>query len=181
VRAGNTESKLMNIALRAALTLLAALASAFVFQDTLAEAPPPTGAHTVLGRNAMLANGSLALLNRQWERGIQLTLLGLQEAVSKEDRAAGYANLCGGYNALKQYERALENCDRSLAISESNWRAWQNRAAANLGLGRIEQSMQDIERGLAINPNAPALQETLAIAREREKLQRQQLRALVES
>jgi tetratricopeptide (TPR) repeat protein len=171
----------MNVAIRAALTLLAALASALVCTDTLAEAPPPTGSRTVLGHNAMLADGSLALLNRQWEKGIDLTVMGLKDPASKEDRAAGYANLCAAYIALKQYERALENCDQSLAITNTNWRAWQNRAAANLQLGRIDDSLRDLERGLAINPSAPALQETLAIAREREKLQRQQLRALVES
>lgn len=171
----------MNVAIRAALTLLTALASAFVFQDTPAQAQPPTGSNIVLGQSSNLADGSLALLNRQWEKGIQLTLMGLQDTVSNQDRAAGYANLCAGFIALKQYERALENCDRSIAIAETNWRAWQNRAAAKLALGRIEESMRDIERGLAINPNAPALQETLALAREREKLQRQQLRALVES
>ena len=180
MRAGNTETKLMNVALRAALTLLAALASAFVLlQDALAEAPP--GSSTVLGRNALLADGSLALANRQWEKGIHLTSMGLKEPVSNEDRAAGHANLCAAYIALEQYTRALENCDQSIAITQTNWRAWQNRAAAKLKLGRIEDSMRDIERGLAINPKAPALQETLAIARELEKLQRQQLRALVES
>jgi tetratricopeptide (TPR) repeat protein len=181
VRSGNTETKLMNIAFRAALTLLAALASAFVSQDAPAEAPPPSGSRTVLGHNALLADGSLALLNGQWEKGIDLTLMGLKDPASKEDRAAGYANLCAGYIALKQFERALESCDQSIAITDNNWRAWQNRAAANLSLGRIDDSMRDIERGLAINPDAPALQETLAIAREREKLQRQQFRALVES
>jgi tetratricopeptide (TPR) repeat protein len=120
-------------------------------------------------------------MNRQWERGIDLTLMGLKEPVSNEDRAAGYANLCAAYIALKQYERAIENCDQSIAIANTNWRAWQNRAAANLQLGRIDDSMRDIERGLAINPDAPELQQTLAIAREREKLQHQQLRALVAS
>jgi tetratricopeptide (TPR) repeat protein len=171
----------MNDALRAALMLLAALASALVSQDTPAEVSTPTGSRTVLGHNALLAEGSLALLNGQWEKGIDLTLMGLKDPLSNEDRAAGYANLCAGYIALKQFERALGSCDRSLAIVDNNWRAWQNRAAANLSLGRIDESMRDIERGLAINPDAPALQQTLAIAREREKLQRQQLRALVES
>jgi len=129
----------------------------------------------------MLADGAMALMKRQWERGIELTLMGLNDTVSNNDRAAGYANLCAGYIATKQFERALESCDRSLEIANDNWRAWQNRAAANLALGRIEDSMRDIERGLAINPNSPELQKTLAIARGREKLQQQQLRDLVES
>lgn len=170
----------MNAVTRAALTLLATLGCALSCLKSLAEAPSP-GARTILGANAMLADGSLALLNGQWEKGIQLTLIGLGEPVSNADRAAGYANLCAGYIALKKYERALESCDRSLAIATTNWRAWQNRAAANLSMGRIEESMRDIERGLAINPDSQELQKTLAIARGREKLQQQQLRALVES
>ena len=129
----------------------------------------------------MLADGAHALLNRQWEKGIHLTLMGLNDTVSNADRAAGYANLCAGYIATKKYDKALENCDRSWAIAKTNWRAWQNRAAANLELGRIDESMRDIERGLKINPDSPELQKTLEIARWREQLQRQQLRALVES
>jgi tetratricopeptide (TPR) repeat protein len=171
----------MNVAIRAALTLLAALASAFLCKDTLAEAPPPTGSHTVLGRNALLADGSHALLNRQWEKGIDLTEMGLKGVISNEDRAAGYANLCAAHIALKQFERALDYCNQSIAIDTTNWRAWQNRAAANLSLGRVDDSLRDIERGLAINPDAPELQQTLVIARGRERLQQQQLRALVES
>lgn len=167
--------------MKAAVTLLATLASVCVYQDALAELPPSATSSTVLGPNAMLADGSLALLNGQWEKGIQLTLMGLNDTVSNSDRAAGYANLCAGYIALKKFDRALENCDRSIAIASTNWRAWQNRAAANLALGRIDDSMRDIERGLAINPKSSELQETLAIARAREKIQQQQLRDLVES
>lgn len=181
MRPGEHRNKLMNAAFKAALTLLATLACAFACQNTLADAPPRANSNTVLGPNAMLADGAQALINGQWEKGIQLTLMGLNDTVSNSDRAAGYANLCAGYIALKKYERALESCDRSLAIEGANWRAWQNRAAANLALGRIEDSMRDLERGLAINPDSPELQKTLAIARGREKLQREQLHDLVES
>ena len=118
----------------------------------------------------MLADGAEALMNGEWERGIQLTQMGLGTAVSQQDRAAAFANLCAGYAALKKYERALENCDQSIAISDDNWRAWQNRAAANLGLGQIEESLRDIQRGLQLNPDSRDLQKTLAIARGYEKL-----------
>jgi tetratricopeptide (TPR) repeat protein len=135
----------------------------------------------VIGPNAMLADGAMALMNGQWEKGIQLTLMGLNDTVSNADRAAGYANLCAGDIAIKKYDQALDSCDRSLAIVDTNWRAWQNRAAANLALSHIDEAMRDIKRGLTINPDSPELQKTLAIARGREKLQQQQLRDLVES
>ena len=89
-----------------------------------------------------------------WERGIQLTQMGLTFAVSQQDRASALANLCAGFAALKKYQRALEHCDQSIALVTDNWRTWQNRAAANLGLGKIEESLRDIQRGLQINPDS---------------------------
>jgi tetratricopeptide (TPR) repeat protein len=166
---------------RAAMTLLIATIGVAVITDSRAEPPPPASSNTVLGPNAMLADGALALMNGQWEKGIQLTQMGLSGTASNADRAAGLANLCAGYVATKNYQRALENCDLSLALVARNWRAWQNRAAANLALGHIDASMRDIEKGLAINPESQELQKTLAIARHRERLQQEQLDTLVES
>ena len=47
--------------------------------------------------------------------------------------------------------------------------------------GRIDESMRDIQPGLAINPESQELQKTLAIARARERLQQEQLDNLLES
>ncbi|HEX7116300.1 MAG TPA: hypothetical protein VF193_14325 [Steroidobacter sp.] len=155
------------------VTMTMAVASA---QDAL-----DASARTVIGPNVLLADGAQAMLNGDWERGIQLTQLGLSVTHSREDRAAALSNLCAGYGALKKYERALESCNESLALLDSNWRTWQNRAAANLGLGRIEESLKDIQRGLELNPQSTELQKTLAIARDREKAERERLKDLVES
>jgi tetratricopeptide (TPR) repeat protein len=164
------------------------LSAAFIVTGTMSTPLPAAIAdsldaqsNTVLGANVMLSDGAAALINGDWERGIQLTQMGLSTVVSQEDRAAGYANLCAGYAALKKYQRALENCDQSLAIFEGNWRAWQNRAAANLGLGKIEESLRDVQRGLQLNPDSDALQKTLAIARDYEKLQQERMQHLLES
>src|SRR5687768_17378067 len=70
--------------------------------------------NTTIGANAMLSEGAAALLIGQWQRGVELTHIGLAQAVSQEDRAAGFANLCGGYAALRQFEKALGYCDQSL-------------------------------------------------------------------
>lgn len=164
------------------------LRAAFIVTGTMSAALPiaiansqDAQSNTVLGANIMLSDGATALMNGDWERGVQLTQMGLSTAVSQEDRAAAYANLCAGYAALKKYQHALENCDQSLAIFEGNWRAWQNRAAANLGLGKIEESLRDVQRGLQLNPDSDALQKTLAIARDYEKLQQERMQHLLES
>jgi tetratricopeptide (TPR) repeat protein len=159
--------------------VLATLGAAFAVSAFADQLSP--NSNTVIGPNVLLADGAAALMNGEWERGVQLTQMGLGTAVTQQDRAAAFANLCAGYAAMKKYELALQNCDRSIAIVETNWRAWQNRAAANLGLGRIDESLKDIQRGLQLNPDSEDLQKTLAIARGQEKLQQERMRHLLES
>ena len=138
-------------------------------------------ANTVIGANAQLSDGAAALMSGEWQRGVELTEAGISGTLSREDHAAALANLCAGYAALKQFQKALGFCDQSLTIMETNWRTWQNRAACHLGLGKIEESLQDIQRGLQLNPDSDALQKTLAIAREYEKLQQERMQHLLES
>ena len=161
------------------LTLAAALLTA-LSSIACAETPAATS-NTVIGPNVMLSDGAEALMHGEWQRGIQLTQMGMTFAISQQDRASALANLCAGFAALKEYQRALEHCDQSIALVEDNWRTWQNRAAAHLGLGKIEESLQDIQRGLQLNPDSDSLQKSLAIARGHEKLQQERMRHLLES
>lgn len=163
-----------------ALVILSAALALALSSQALADTQAATS-NTVIGPNVMLADGADALMRGDWDRGIQLTQMGLTFAISQQDKASALANLCAGFAALKQYKRALEHCDRSIEISNDNWRTWQNRAAANLGLGKIEDSLRDIQRGLQINPDSDSLQKTLAIARDHERLQQERMRHLLES
>ncbi|HEY4366284.1 MAG TPA: tetratricopeptide repeat protein [Steroidobacteraceae bacterium] len=161
------------------------LASAFASIGCIglarSEPPPDNQSNKVLGANAALSDGAAALMRGNWQRGIELTQRGMAEVLAPEDRAAALANLCAGYAALKQFAKAIGFCDQSLQIDTRNWRAWQNRAACNLGLGKIEDSLQDIQRGLQLNPDSDALQKTLAMARDYERQRRERLQHLLES
>ena len=171
----------MNAVLQAASGLLFVLTGMVSACPSYAESTREANSNTVIGPNVMLAEGATAMMNGQWEQGVLLTQMGIMGTVSNDARAAGYANLCAGYVALKKYEQALENCNRSIALFGNNWRAWQNRAAANMALGRMDQCMRDIEQGLTLNPESQELQKTLAIARGRERLQQERLNNLLES
>lgn len=136
---------------------------------------------TDIGVNPLLSQGATAILKGEYQRGVELTQAGLNFAVTREDKAAALANICAGYAALRQYRKGLEYCNQSLQLTEANWRTWQNRAACYLGLGKIEESLRDLQRGLRLNPDADALQKTLALAREYEKRQQERMRHLLES
>jgi len=135
----------------------------------------------VIGVDPMLAEGAAAMQRGDWQRGIELTQAGLSAAISTNDRAAALANLCAAHASLKQFEQALALCDQSIALQDSRWQTWQNRAACHLGVGKIDEALQDLQRGLALNPDADSLQKTLTILRDREKLQQERLQNLVES
>jgi tetratricopeptide (TPR) repeat protein len=163
--------------------LLAGLIGGVGLPDAAEGDPADLGANanTVIGADVLLSEGAAALMNGDWQRGIELTESGIGGTISREDHAAALANLCAGYAALKQFQKALGFCDQSLTVLATNWRTWQNRAACHLGMGKIEESLQDIQRGLQLNPDSDALQKTLAIARDYEKLQQERMQHLLES
>lgn len=124
---------------------------------------------SVFGTNTYLSEGATALMLGNYERGVELTRLALNDLLSSEERAATLSNLCAGYIGLKEYDVAIVYCNRSLDINPDNWRALQNRAAAYTSIGNYKRALSDIEKGLSINPDSEALKLTLAIMREQER------------
>jgi tetratricopeptide (TPR) repeat protein len=122
---------------------------------------------TVLGApNQNLASGSVALEAGRFEDGIRLTLAGLEDVASHRDQAAGHANVCAGYAALKRWHEALPHCNRSLDLDRGNWRAFNNRAAVYVGLGMYDLAMIDVNAGLELAPDSRILNKSLEVVKE---------------
>ena len=145
-----------------------------------AELPVSNSSTTIIGGNELLQEGAAELRMGNFQRGVDLTLEGLKRPNPQHDIAAGLSNLCAGYVGLRQFELAIKNCSDSLAINDSNWRTWNNRAAAHLGKGMYDAALQDVESGLERAPESFTLKKTRAIVlerqRAREQLQRDALR-----
>src|SRR5881392_2054213 len=96
------------VSIAAMLTMLASAAGA---------ADDSPQAITVLGApNQQLSAGSAALAAGRYEEGIRLSLAGLAAVARARDQAAGHANVCAGYAALKRWQDALPHCNRSLEL-----------------------------------------------------------------
>lgn len=120
------------------------------------------GPVTVLGpRNPDLKEGAEQLLSGHGERGVELTLRGLEAAQGAREQEAALSNLCAGYIMLKNYEEALKYCDLLLARNERSWRGYNNRAVVYISLGQYEKAHADLLKGEELNPNA----RTMRIAR----------------
>lgn len=144
----------------AGLLLLAAPAA-------LAQTSGDAEAKTVLGpRNPDLHDGAQALLDGEVQKGVDLTLRGLQVAHGRRERQAALSNLCAGYLLLEKYSRALEYCDLALDENPRNWRALNNRALVYLNLERYDESRADLDLAQQIAPNARTLKEARGLLRD---------------
>jgi tetratricopeptide (TPR) repeat protein len=125
---------------------------------------------TVIGpSNAQLALGAEALENGRVEEGIRLTLEGLRGPNSQQDIAAGHSNLCAGYGMLHRWDQAIEHCTAALAIDRTNWRTYNNRAAAYAGKGLYDLALTDLQSGLELAPQSRTLRKSLQVVEERKR------------
>lgn len=138
-----------------AMTILAAVQ---VYAD---EGPD---SKTVIGpRNPDLADGADALLARDAEAGVRLTLKGLEYAHGLREQKAGHSNLCAGFMMLDQPQTALAHCNWVLDRDPNHWRSYNNRALVYIALERFEESEADIRRGQELNPRSEKLKEVKGI------------------
>lgn len=124
---------------------------------------PVDGPKTIIGpRNLLLADGADALMNGDFETGVELTRKGLAEAHGRQEKKTGLSNLCAGYLMIGQLQRALDACNEVLELDPNFWRGYNNRALVLMKLGRYEESAADVDRGMELRPGAKKLQLTRA-------------------
>ena len=131
---------------------------------------PGAASETVLVERSRLAEASMALRFGDAERGIQLIEEELARGIERRsDVAKALSNLCAGYILIGEYDTAVVHCDRSLEIVQTNWRAFNNRASAFLGQGRLDEAIADLGRGLELRPDSAMMRRSLENAHERER------------
>jgi tetratricopeptide (TPR) repeat protein len=72
------------------------------------------------------------------------------------DRAATLANRCAIFVNMKAFERAVEDCNRSIALVPTAGVTYVNRGAARLGQKRYQEALDDVDKGLALHTTQAA-------------------------
>lgn len=122
---------------------------------------------TVIGpSNLPLQEGANALLAGDADEGVRLTHVGLSQAGTIKERHTAWSNLCAGYVMLGQIDRGLEFCNQVIAETDSNWRAYSNRALIYIRLRQFDAANQDLLSAEAIAPGARTLQAVRAMWRD---------------
>ncbi len=116
--------------------------------------------NAVIGpRNIDLYDGANALMADDAEKGVPLTLRGLEFAQGRREEKIAHANLCAGFLMLGQAETALVHCDWVIERDPFHWRTYNNRAQVYLRLQRFAESDTDIKKGQELNPRSEKLKE----------------------
>lgn len=133
------------------------------------------GSMTVLGpANRELLEGAESLERGNMARGVELTRIGLKSpGVSRDDRAAGESNLCGGYAALRLWDLALAHCLAAIELNPDNWRTYNNRAATYVGRGDLDRALADVETALSLAPGSQTLKLSLQIVLDHRRVSRE--------
>ncbi len=137
------------------VSIAASIAVAIV--SIAAPADAGGGNRVILGSDPNLTDGATALSTGNYGEGIRLTKLGLDAPPERNNRSAAMSNLCAGLAGNKEYNLAIKHCSAALAIDDTNWQAYNNRALAHIGRGDLEAAQKDIDRGLQINPDSGQL------------------------
>jgi len=117
--------------------------------------------YVVGSTNPRLGEGARALLAGRHEKGIRLTLLGLEAATNKKDEEAALSNLCAGYTNLGDYDSALKYCDILIQRNDQLWRPYNSKALIYITLKQYDKAEEALIKGEALNPGA----RTMKVAR----------------
>jgi len=113
---------------------------------------------TVIGpSNIFLYDGANALMVGDGERGVRLTLLGLERANGNRQKKIAHSNLCAGYLLMGQPESALRHCNWVLERDPVHWRTYNNRALVYMRLERFAEAEEDIRNGQELRPGSKNL------------------------
>ena len=107
-------------------------------------------------KNASLHDGANALNAGRAEDGIELTQEGLRTARTPQERRTALTNLCAGYLMLEELDEALRYCNDALALSDRNWRVYNNRALIYVLQRRFDEAEADLAKCEELHPRSSA-------------------------
>jgi Flp pilus assembly protein TadD len=105
-------------------------------------------------KNAKLQDGANALDAGKAEKGVELTLAGLQSARGPIERKTALSNLCAGYLMLQELDKALFYCNEALELNDQNWRVYNNRALIYVLQSRFAEAEADLAMCEDLHPHA---------------------------
>lgn len=78
-----------------------------------------------------------------------------RDSVDRVDLATAYKNRGNAYDDKGEYERALEDYERALAINPADADAFNSRGTTYTALERYDLAIRDFDEAMKLNPSSP--------------------------
>jgi tetratricopeptide (TPR) repeat protein len=117
------------------------------------------------GASQYLLDAADAIRVGDADRAIRLSLLGLEDSPSLNERIGALSNLCAAYQLAEEYELAIARCSDAIAL-DPRWQAYHNRALAYLHLHLLDDAERDIVAGFQLFPESKLLAKAQAALQE---------------
>jgi tetratricopeptide (TPR) repeat protein len=109
----------------------------------------PASAQLYNRANSLINDSAFELDHGHFREGVALAEEALHSgAVSADNYAGLYNNLCIGLTGLQRYNEALENCNHALELSPRSWVFYNNRANIYFHQGHYDRALAEYYKAM---------------------------------
>jgi tetratricopeptide (TPR) repeat protein len=109
--------------------------------------------------DARLQEGIAAMQQGAFQRAVDI----FSEVIAKAPNfAEGYNKRATTYYLMQQFDKSIEDCERTLVLNPVHFGALSGAGLCYLGLRDLRQALSYFERAIAVNPNMPAIAHYIA-------------------
>jgi tetratricopeptide (TPR) repeat protein len=112
----------------------------------------------------VIIEGTRLIEEGQAEEGMAMIRLEMTRDLDPADVVSGLNNLCVGHLSLREFTKALKECQKATHLRPKMWEGHNNTGNAKLGMGDVAGAIPDYQRALALNPESVTVQNNLAMA-----------------
>ncbi|MGZ6213152.1 MAG: tetratricopeptide repeat protein [Candidatus Binataceae bacterium] len=122
----------------------------------------PIAAQDFNRASALINDAAVELDRGHFSEGLKLAEEALRSgAVSADNYAGLYNNLCIGLTGLERFNEALDYCNRALALSPRAWAFYNNRANIYFHQGQYDRALAEYYKAMTFSDGTSILMKNI--------------------
>ena len=122
----------------------------------------PSRAQEFNRANSLINDAAFELDHGHFREGVKLAEEALRSgAVSADNYAGLYNNLCIGMTGLQRFDEALDYCNRALELSPRSWVFYNNRANIYFHQGQYDRALAEYYKAMTFSEGTSILMKNI--------------------
>ena len=106
--------------------------------------------------DARLQEGIAAMQRGAWQEAVEIFTEVIEMA---PNWAEGYNKRATTYYLMQEFEKSIEDCDKTIGLNPFHFGALSGAGLCYLGLRELRKALEYFERAVAVNPNLPQIKQ----------------------